>query len=125
MSYRCCGLRGATTVPENNIPAILEATTELLNALVAANNLQEKEIASIFFSATPDLDAAYPAIAARQLGWTHTALLCTQEMAVAGSLPRCIRVLLHWNTDRTNDQIHHIYLRNAAQLRPDLAAEQT
>jgi chorismate mutase len=78
-------------------------------------------VASVLFTATPDLDAAYPAVAARQLGWTETALLCVQEMAVRGSLPRCIRVLIHWNTDRSQDQLHHVYLREAKRLRPDRA----
>jgi chorismate mutase len=117
----CRGLRGATTVPKNEADAILEATTELLEALVDANDLQEADVASVLFTATPDLDAAYPAVAARQLGWTETALLCVQEMAVSGSLPRCIRVLIHWNTARSQDQLHHVYLREAKKLRPDRA----
>ena len=117
----CRGLRGATTVSENKADAILEATHELLEALVDANGLQEADVASVVFTATPDLDAAYPAVAARRLGWTETALLCVQEMAVRGSLPRCIRVLIHWNTDRSQDQLHHVYLREARTLRPDRA----
>ena len=117
----CRGLRGATTVPENQADAILEATAELLHALVARNDLREADVASVLFTATPDLDAAYPAVAARQLGWTQTALLCVQEMAVRGSLPRCIRVLIHWNTDRPQEQLHHVYLREARKLRPDRA----
>ena len=117
----CRGLRGATTVPKNEADAILQATTELLGALVDANDLQEADVASVVFTATPDLDAAYPAVAARRLGWTETALLCVQEMAVRGSLPRCIRVLIHWNTDRAQDQLQHVYLREAKKLRPDWA----
>ena len=119
----CRGLRGATTVPENQADAILEATAELLRALVERNDLQEADVASVLFTATPDLDAAYPAVAARQLGWTQTALLCVQEMAVRGSLPRCIRVLIHWNTDRPQEQLHHVYLREARKLRPDRVEE--
>jgi chorismate mutase len=115
----CRGLRGATTVSKNEADAILEATAELLEALVAANDLDEADVASVLFTATPDLDAVYPAVAARQLGWTETALLCVQEMAVQGSLPRCIRVLVHWNTDLAQDQLHHVYLREARKLRPD------
>jgi len=121
MATSCRGLRGATTVPENSAAAILEATRELLQAIVAANGIDEPEIASVIFTATPDVDAAYPAAAARRLGWTRTALMCVQEMAVPGSLPRCIRVLIHWNTDRSLDELRHIYLREARSLRPDLA----
>jgi chorismate mutase len=113
------GLRGATTVPSNEADDILQATAELLEALVAANDLHEADVASILFTATPDLDAAYPAVAARQLGWTETALLCVQEMVVSGSLPRCIRILIHWNTDLSQDQLQHIYMREARSLRPD------
>ncbi len=101
--------------------AILEATRELLQAIVAANSIDEPDIASVILTATPDLDAVYPAMAARQLGWTRTALMCVQEMAVPGSLPRCVRVLIHWNTDRSLDDLRHIYLREAHSLRPDLA----
>ena len=121
MATSCRGLRGATTVPENSAAAILEATGELLQAIVAANGIDEPEIASVIFTATPDVDAAYPAAAARRLGWTRTALMCVQEMAVPGSLPRCIRVLIHWNTDRSLDELRHIYLREARSLRLDLA----
>ena len=115
----CRGLRGATTVQENDAQQMLEATTELLQSLIAANGLREEDIASVVFSATPDLNAVCPAAAARQLGWTRTALLCVQEMAVPGSLPRCIRVLIHWNTERSIDELAHIYLREARVLRPD------
>jgi len=121
MAVSCRGLRGATTVAENSAAAILEATRELLQAIVAANGIDEPEIGSVIFTATPDLDAASPAGAARQLGWTRTALMCVQEMVVPGSLPRCIRVLIHWNTDRSLDELCHIYLREARSLRPDLA----
>jgi chorismate mutase len=116
----CRGIRGATTVTHNEREAILEATGELLERIVAINGVREPDVASVVFTMTADLDAVYPAVAARRLGWTHTALLCQQEMAVAGSLPRCIRVLVHWNTDRPIDQIRHIYLREAQALRPDL-----
>ncbi len=121
MAISCRGVRGATTVAENSAEAILEATRELLQAIVAANSIDEPDIASVILTATPDLDAVYPAMAARQLGWTRTALMCVQEMAVPGSLPRCVRVLIHWNTDRSLDDLRHIYLREAHSLRPDLA----
>jgi chorismate mutase len=93
-----------------------------LQAIVAANGVQEKDVASVLFTVTTDLDAAYPAVAARQLGWTHTALMCVQEMAVRDSLPRCVRVLVHWNTEREMDEIRHVYLREACRLRPDWAS---
>ena len=121
----CRGIRGATTVTENDASAILDATRELLEQIITENDVREEDVTSVLFTATPDLDAAYPAVAARRLGWTHTSLICTQEMAVPGSLSRCIRVLVHWNTDRVIDEIHHVYLREARRLRPDLANEQT
>jgi chorismate mutase len=120
----CRGIRGATTVACNDREAILEATGELLEQIIAANGLREPDVASATFTMTADLDAVYPAVAARRLGWTHTALLCQQEMAVAGSLPRCIRVLVHWNTDCPIDQIRHIYLREAQVLRPDWVGQE-
>jgi chorismate mutase len=120
----CRGIRGATTVTLNQREAILEATGELLKQIIAANGVREEDVASVTFTATPDLDAVYPAVAARRLGWTHTALVCTQEMAISDSLPRCIRVLVHWNTDRPIDQIQHVYLREAQVLRPDWVAQE-
>ena len=117
----CRGIRGATSVSENCAEAILEATGELLQQIIADNGVREENVASVIFTATPDLDAVYPAVAARRLGWTHTTLLCVQEMSVPDSLPLCIRVLIHWNTERTSGEIHHVYLREACSLRPDLA----
>ena len=116
----CRGVRGAITVDKNDENAILAATEELLQAIVAANEMRERDVASVFFTVTPDLNAVCPAVAARRMGWTRTALLCLQEMAVPGSLPRCIRVLIHWNTERAIDEVHHVYLREARRLRPDL-----
>ena len=120
MTLCCRGVRGATTVDENDVQAILSATTELFCKHKTANEMAEQDIASVFFTVTPDLDAICPAAAARQMGWTRTALLCLQEMPVPDGLPRCIRVLVHWNTERSIDQIRHVYLRQARQLRPDL-----
>ena len=113
------GLRGATTAPENSADAIRAATRELLESLAAANELRPEDIASAIFAVTPDLDAAFPAQAARALGWTDTALLDTASPAVPGDLPRCIRVLIHWNTERNPHEIVHVYLRGAIGLRPD------
>jgi chorismate mutase len=115
----CRGIRGATTVEDNTADAILEATGELLEAITAANGLQVEELAAAFFTATQDLDAAFPARAARDLGWDVIPLLDAQEIAVPGSLPRCIRVLLLWNTDKSQEEIAHVYLRGAQALRPD------
>ena len=123
MGLCCRGIRGATTVKENTAEAIWAATRELLEQIVAANGVRSEEIAAVLFSVTPDLDAAYPAVAARQMGWNRTPLMCLQEMAVPGSLPRCIRVLVQWNTERSPDEIHHVYLRRARQLRPDLVRQ--
>jgi chorismate mutase len=115
----CRGVRGAITVTENDAEAILEATRELLQAMAQANEMHPEEIASIYFTTTIDLNAAYPAIAARRLGWTDIALLCGHEMLVAGGLPLCIRVLIHWNTTRSAKEIVHVYLKDAVSLRPD------
>ncbi len=116
----CRGIRGAITVEENTTASIKAATRTLLESIVAVNALDVADVASVIFTATPDLDAVYPAVAAREMGWSNTPLLCMQEMAVRGSLPRCIRVLLHWNTDRAQVDIHHIYLGEARALRPDI-----
>jgi chorismate mutase len=115
----CRGVRGAITVDENSVEAILEGARTLLSAMTAENGFDVDELASVTFTATRDLDAAYPAVAARGMGWTGTPLLCMQEMVVEGSLPKCIRVLIHWNTERSPAQIRHVYLRGAEVLRPD------
>ena len=117
----CRGIRGATTVDDNTADAIREATQELLTKLIEANDLKQEDITSVFFTATADLNADYPAVTARQMGWRDVALMCGQEMAVPHSLKKCIRVLIHWNTTRRNDEIHHVYIRGAVTLRPDLA----
>jgi chorismate mutase len=113
------GIRGATTAETNTRESILSATQELLTAIVDANQLNVADIASVYFTMTPDLDAAFPARAARDLGWNDAALLDAQAPRVIGDLPRCIRVLMHWNTDRAANEIAHVYLRDASKLRPD------
>ena len=115
------GIRGATTAATNSREAILEATSELLECLVRTNGVRREDVASILFSTTPDLNAEFPAVAARTAGWTDVALLCTHEMSVPGSLQRCVRILIHVNTDRPPSEMEHIYLRGARALRPDLA----
>jgi chorismate mutase len=121
MTIYCRGIRGATTATANTREAILEATRDMLARLIEANGLHPDDIASAIFSTTLDLNAEFPAVAARELGWLDTALFCTHEMAVPGSLPRCIRVLIHWNTTRRADEIVHIYIRGARNLRPERA----
>ncbi len=120
----CRGVRGAIGVDGNNAESILAATRELLEHIVAANGLHAGDLAGVVFTATPDLNAAYPARAARDMGWVDVPLLCTQEMRVAGSLPRCIRVLLLWNTEKSAAQIRHVYLGRARVLRPDLSSKE-
>lgn len=115
----CRGVRGATTAESNSEEGILEATRQLLALMIRQNDIREGDVASAVFSTTPDLDAEFPALAARQLGWLRVASMCIHEVNVPGSLPRCIRVLLHWNTDRPADQIVHVYIKEAAGLRPD------
>ncbi|MEZ6091110.1 MAG: chorismate mutase [Pirellulaceae bacterium] len=116
----CRGVRGATTVDENSKEQILLATRQMLALMIRRNDIQASDLASAIFTVTKDLDAEFPALAARQLGWIDVPLLCGYEISVSGSLPRCIRVLLHWNTEVPQDAIHHIYLRDASALRPDL-----
>ena len=117
------GIRGATTACDNTRDAILEAARELLDALIRANDLRPDEIVSVLFSITPDLDAAFPAAAVRMLGWNGVAALDTQAPRVTNDVPRCIRVLIHWNTDRSEGEIRHVYLRDARVLRPDRVSE--
>ena len=122
MSVR--GIRGATVVECDEPTAIWVATRELLMAIQSANpSLNTVDLASIWFSATPDLKSAYPAAAARQMGWTDVPLMCVQEMEVPGSLAHCIRVLLHWNTELPQEAVRHVFLGEAATLRPDLVSK--
>ncbi|MFN2217060.1 MAG: chorismate mutase [Anaerolineae bacterium] len=116
----CRGIRGATTVEVDSADAILAATRDLLLRMVEANHIAVADIASAVFTMTPDLTAAFPARAARELGWQHVPLLDAQEVPVPGSLLHCVRVLMLWNTDRSQDEVRHVYLREAASLRPDL-----
>jgi len=120
MTLCCRGIRGATTVEENSAAAILVATSELLERIIALNEVHEQDVASALFTVTADLTAAFPARAAREMGWQHVALLDAQEIPVPASVPMCVRVLIHWNTVKLQSQIRHVYLRGAASLRPDL-----
>jgi len=114
------GIRGAITANSNTAEEICRATTELLKAIVARNEIDIKDIASIFFTTTPDLNADFPASAARELGWHLVPLLCAREIDVPTGMPRLIRVLIHVNTEKTQEEIKHLYLGEAAILRPDL-----
>lgn len=116
------GVRGAITVEENSEPAIFSATRELLAAMVRANHIESDEVAAVILTATPDLDAVYPAESVRQMGWSAVPLLSVVEMPVRGALPRCLRALVLWNTPRSQEEIVHVYLRGAEVLRPDLKA---
>lgn len=118
------GIRGAVVAEADREEAILSAAVELLEAMVEANpGVEPEDVASIFFTVSGDLNAAYPAYAARRMGWTGVPLLCAREIDVPGGLPRTIRVLLHWNTDRSQKEIRHVYLGAAAALRPDWVVE--
>jgi chorismate mutase len=119
------GVRGATTVAEDTPDAILEATEELVREIVAANAIHSEDVASALFTVTPDLHAEFPAAAARRMGWTMVPLLNFTEIGVPGRLERCIRVLLHVNTDRLQKEMVHVYLRDAVSLRPDLISRST
>ncbi|HEY5625099.1 MAG TPA: chorismate mutase [Dehalococcoidia bacterium] len=114
------GVRGANTIEANTVEAVLEATRELLSAMVKANDIEADFVASALFTTTPDVNAEFPAVAAREMGWEHVALLCGHEMSVPKALKMCLRILLHVNTDKPARDIRHIYLRGATALRPDI-----
>ncbi|MDE2842603.1 MAG: chorismate mutase [Chloroflexota bacterium] len=113
----CRGLRGATRSEANTEEDIYGATREMLQQLIEANGIVEKDVAMAYFTVTPDLNAAFPAAAARQLGWNNTALMCATEIAVPNSLPSCIRVLILINTDKEPDELSNIYLKGTEILR--------
>ncbi len=119
------GIRGATSVPEDRPDLILAATRELLEELIAANQITDfEDIVSAIFTTTPDLTSTFPAEAARAIGMKQVPLLCASEIAVPKSLPKCIRVLLHVNTTKRQGEIQHIYLHEAKKLRPDMVSAQ-
>lgn len=123
MSVR--GVRGATTVENDSPEEIHEATRELLQSILDQNGIVSfEEIGSIIFTTTPDLTSTFPAEAARGIGMSQVPLLCASEIAVEGKMPRCIRVMLHWNTEKPQAEIVHVYLREARKLRPDVVSAQ-
>ncbi len=113
----CVGIRGATRADENTDVAIYAATRELLADVIEANSLEEDNVAAVYFTVTPDLNAAYPAAAARQLGWNSTALMCATEIPVPNSLPRCVRIMILYNTEKSKRDIVNVYLRGTEVLR--------
>ena len=119
----CCGIRGATSVARNDETEILEATRALLDRMRRENDVPIERIVSVIFTVTPDLTAAYPARAARDIGWRETPLLCAADVDVPGSLPRCVRVLMHVDTEGPARGVRHVYLGEAKALRPDWAEE--
>jgi len=119
------GIRGATTVNADKPDLILQATRELLEAILNENeSMRPEDIGSAVFTVTDDLASTFPAQAARQMGWGLVPMLCAREIPVPNSLPLVIRVLVHWNTEVPQDQVTHVYLRDAVKLRPDLASAQ-
>ena len=117
----CRGVRGATTVEGNTREDILTGTRQLLALMIRVNDIKPEDVCSAVFSLTRDLDAEFPALAARQLGWLDVPLLCTYEVDVPGSLRRCVRILIHWNTDKPQHEIRPVYIQEAVRLRPDLS----
>ncbi|HEX4130295.1 MAG TPA: chorismate mutase [Pirellulales bacterium] len=117
----CRGVRGATTAEADTREEILSATRQLLALMIRQNGIHPHDIGSAVFSTTCDLNAEFPALAARQLGWLEVPMLCTHELDVPGSLRRCIRVLLNWNTEKNQQEITHVYIKGAQKLRPDLS----
>jgi chorismate mutase len=117
------GIRGATTVAANDRAAILAATRELLQLVVRLNGVRPEDVSSAWFTVTADLDAEFPAFAAREIGWSEVPLICGREIPVPGALARCVRVLITWNTDVTQGRIRHVFLHGARALRPSWAVD--
>jgi len=117
----CRGVRGATTADSNSREDMLQATTQLLALMIRKNEIDSADVASAVFTTTKDLDAVFPALAARQLGWSDVPLLCMHEIDVPKALPLCIRILIHWNTTKSQSEVDHIYVKDAVALRPDLS----
>lgn len=115
----CRGVRGATTIQRDDPEMVLQATRELLAFMIRLNEIDSSDVASAIFTVTSDINSVFPAAAARQLGWLDVPLLCGREMEVEGGLTLCIRILIHWNTEKSQDAIQHIYLNEAQALRPD------
>ena len=119
----CRGIRGATLVAVNTRDDILAATKQLLQQMIESNQVEKEAVACVLFTSTADLDAEFPALAARQLGWTEVPLLCSQEMNVPHSLPRCLRILILFNTEKRGEEIIHVYIKGAEVLRKGLESQ--
>ena len=117
----CRGIRGATTADSNTKEDILKVCKDLLQEMIDANGIRPEDVACAIFTTTSDLDAEFPSAAARQLGWSDVALLCNREMDVPGSVRQCLRILLLYNTERSADEIVHVYIRGATELKSDLS----
>ena len=117
----CRGIRGATTVDTNTKEDILARTKELLQQMIDVNQIEKENVAYAMFTTTSDLDAEFPALAARELGWRDVALLCGREIDVPGSLGKCVRILILYNTEKGSHEIEHIYIHGAVNLRPDVS----
>lgn len=117
MAMMVRGVRGATTASANKREAVLDATRDLLNAMVEANGIATDDVAAVHFTASPDLVAEFPAVAARQMGWGAVPLMCGHEMAAPHGQARCIRILVLWNTTKRQSEVKHVYLKEAAHLR--------
>ena len=117
----CRGIRGATTVDNDAVDDILRESKELLQMMIDANGVKPEDVACAIFTTTTDLNAAFPATAARQLGWTDVPLMCSKEIDVPGSLKGCIRILILYNTEKSADDIVHVYVKGASELRSDLS----
>ncbi|MBD3110396.1 chorismate mutase [Bacillus sp. AGMB 02131] len=115
------GVRGATTVAENDEKLIIDATEELLREIIECNNIEPETVGSAIISVTDDITATFPAKALRKVeGWKYVPVMCFQEIPVPGALEKCVRIMLHWNTDKSQQDIKHVYLKGAKVLRPDL-----
>lgn len=120
------GVRGAITVEKDTKEEVISATKLMLEEIISRNGLQPEDIASMLFTTTEDVSSVFPAQAVRQLegeGWTYVPLMCMREIPVPGSLPMCVRVIMHVNTDKTAQEIQHVFLRDAIKLRPDLTKQ--
>jgi chorismate mutase len=117
----CRGVRGATTVLANTRDEILTNTRQLLALMIRRNGIEPEDVAAALFTVSKDLNAEYPALAARQLGWLDVPLMCGYEIDVPSGLPRCIRIMIYWNTEKSQKEIVHIYIKEAKNLRPDLS----
>lgn len=123
MEERIWAVRGAITIPEDTPVEVTAATKELLNMIIKVNRIEPEKIVSIIFTVTSDISSEFPAVAARQMGLDSTPLMCALEIPKPGSLPLCIRLLMHFHTTLSKSEIRAVYLRDAVKLRPDLINE--